>query len=98
MTNMSYLAHARCGSCDKTVYMKNPADIKIWYHPDDPNPLTEVVCSFCGEIIRARITPDHYMNLRKRGCMIRGYGDRFEPLTEEMIDNWDIDAELSIHF
>lgn len=91
---MSYLCHARCDECDNLTYVKDSEGVKIWYHPDDPEPLTEVICGHCGYVIQERIGMDHLMNLRARGVQVRDFNDKFEPLTEEMIDEWDIEAEL----
>jgi hypothetical protein len=90
----SFLVHATCDECTEVTYVRDAAGVKIWYHPDDPEPLSEVICGHCGYVIQCRIGMDHMLNLRQRGVEVKDLNDKFEPLTEEMIDEWDIDAEL----
>ena len=97
MDDMGYLGYVECDSCTKYVYINSPADIQIWYHPDDPKPLAETTCKECDHKITSRIDFMEMANFRKRGCLIRDFNDKFEPLTEAMIDEWDdnaIEAEL----
>jgi hypothetical protein len=91
---MSFLGYATCDECDELTYFDEPSNINIWFHPDDPKVLAEVDCVHCGYSIQARMGYDHLMNLKRRGCVVRDFNDKFEPLTEEMIDAWDIDAEV----
>lgn len=99
MSDMGFLGYVECKECNKYHYVNSPEEIKIWYHPDDTQPLAEVNCSSCGSLIQQRIGFDHMANFKMRGCSISNWNDRFEdnPLTEEMIDEWDEDkigAEL----
>ena len=99
---MGFIGYVECDSCDHYVHINEPNDIKIWYHPDDPQPLAEVDCPKCGETVQSRIAFDHMRNFRMRGCVIKDWNDRFEdtPLTEELIDKWaendhaELEAEL----
>jgi hypothetical protein len=97
MEGMGYLGYLECDNCLKFVYINSPADIHIWYHPDDPKPLAEASCGECGHTVSSRIDFIEMANFRKRGCLIRSFGDKFSPLSEQMIDEWDdaaIEAEL----
>lgn len=91
-----YIGYLECDNCSEFFYIKKPDDIKIWFHPDDPQPLCESTCGNCNHVVSARIDFDHMANFKRRGCVIRDWNDRFGPLTEEEIDGWDIDAELAI--
>jgi hypothetical protein len=97
MDGVGYLGYVECDNCTKYVYIDSPADIQIWYHPDDPKPLAEAICNDCGHVITSRIDFLEMANFRKRGCIVRDFNDKFPPLTEQMIDEWDdeaIEAEL----
>lgn len=93
MGDVRYLGYVECDHCDKYAYIDSPAQINIWYHPDDDrSALAETVCSECGELIVGRIDFNEMMNFRKRGCVVRDYNDKFPPLTKEMVDQWDDSA------
>lgn len=91
---MSFLGYATCTECKGLIYFNEVDEINLWYHPDDPEPLAEVKCA-CGETIEARIGMDHFFNLKSRGCVAKPFNDKFEKLTEEMINEWKIDEELA---
>lgn len=95
--NMSYIGYAECDDCHKFVYYSDPANIYIWDHPNDKT-IAEVVCPLCGLKIVSQISADHRENFRRRGCVINHINDKFPPLTEKDIDEWDIDAGLLEHF
>lgn len=92
--DVGYIGYAECDNCFKFVYYNDPSQIDIWYHEDDPCVLAEVKCTFCGHIVVSRIAYDHMANFRRRGCVLKDLNDKFPPLTEQEIDEWDIDAEL----
>lgn len=91
---MGFLGYVQCDDCDRFVYIKKPTDIVIWFHPDDPRPLCEVTCPSCNKLVASRIDFDHMANFRRRGVTIRDFNDKFEALSEQMIEEWDIDSEL----
>jgi predicted nucleic-acid-binding Zn-ribbon protein len=93
METMGYLGYAECDSCGKFNYYLKAEDISIWFHPDDPYALTEATCKKCGYTVVSRISHDHLRNFMRRGCALKDFSDRFKPLTEEEIDEWDIEAE-----
>jgi hypothetical protein len=95
MVNMGYLGYVECKACGTYTYINNPNQVKIWYHPDDSKSLAQVECS-CGNVVENRISYEHMVNFRRRGCSIMEWNDRFmeKPLTEQNIDEWDIDAEF----
>lgn len=92
---MSYIGYLECDNCNSFVYIKKPGDVKIWFHPDDPRPLTEAACPKCNHVVSSRIDYEHMRNFVKRGCKLSDFNERFSPLTEDEIDAWDIDAELA---
>lgn len=97
MDNVGYLGYVECDNCTKYVYIDSPSDIAIWYHPDDPKPLAEVTCTECDHLTVSRIDFHEMINFRKRGCVVKSLNEKFSPLTEKMIDEWDdaaIEAEL----
>jgi hypothetical protein len=85
---MGFLGYVDCDNCEHFVHFNNPDEIKIWFHPDDPRSLAEVTCPVCGHTTEGRIDFDHMSNLRRRGCVVSELNNKFEPLTEEMIDEW----------
>jgi hypothetical protein len=91
---VGFIGFVECDACKVFTHITEPKNLTIWYHPDDPEILSEVRCPSCGHIQPSRIQYDDFSNFRKRGCSIRSFGEKFEPLTEEAIDEWDIDAEL----
>lgn len=96
--NMSYIGYAECDNCKKFVHYSDPGEIHIWYHPDDPNPLVEVDCKNCGAKVSSRITLDHMINFRKRGCVIHDWNLKFSDLKEQDIDEWDIESDRASFF
>lgn len=92
-----FIGYIECDSCGKFVHISNPDDIYIWAHPDDPRPLAQATCP-CGSKVTSRIDRDHMINFKKRGCKIRDYSERFEPLTEEAIDDWDFEKDFASTF
>ena len=93
---MGYLGYVECDECGKYTYINKPEEVKIWFHPDDAKALAEVDCVNCGVTVESKISFDHVQNFKRRGCTIMGLNDRYAPLTEEFIDEWDIDGELTI--
>lgn len=87
------IGYIECDSCSRYTQIDNPEQVTIWYHPDG-KPIASVECTSCGDTVESKIGMDHMRNFKKHGCRISDLSDKFEPLTEEMIDNWDIDAEL----
>ena len=94
MDTMGYIGYAECDECQEFVYYSDPSQINIWYHQDDPSALAEVECPKCKHIIVSRIPFDHQANFKKRGCVFKSFNEKFTPLTEKEIDEWDIEAEL----
>lgn len=92
---MGFLGYLECDNCDSYVYLNKPEDINVWFHPDDPRPLAEALCPKCGNTVSSRIPHDHMANFKRRGVIIRDFNDKFEPLTEEMIEAWDIESEFA---
>lgn len=97
MESVGYLGYVECDKCTNFVYIDSPSEIAIWYHPDDPKPLAEVMCTECNHLVVSRIEFHEMANFRKRGCVVKSLNDKFTPLTEQMIDEWDdaaIEEEL----
>lgn len=93
MTNLdNYIGYLKCGNCTAIVYIHTPSEVDIWHHPDD-QALAEVKCPSCGHVTQDRISIEHMINFRLRGCQIKRFNDKFEPLTADMIDAWDAKSD-----
>lgn len=94
-----YIGYVECASCGRFNHFKDSSLVTIWEHEDDRSlPITDCKCPKCGEVTTSRIQNDHVLNFRHNGVATKPYNDRFEPLTEEMIDEWaanGIDNELA---
>lgn len=95
---VAYIGYVECDNCDQYVYIKDARDLKIWFHPDDPKPLSEIECTNCHTLVQSRISWEHMVNFRRRGCKVTDLNERFTPLTEEEIENWDFDADYEKYF
>ena len=67
--------------------------VTIWYNADDPQPIAEVRCE-CGDIITYPISTETLLVFKSNDVKIKKFNDKFDPLTEEMIEAWDIESEL----
>jgi hypothetical protein len=92
------VGYVECDKCNEYVTIEDPKALTIWYHPDDPRPLSEVNCPKCGKLISDRIDHEHMANFRRRGCHLKSLSEKFSALTEEDIDNWIFDADFKNSF
>jgi hypothetical protein len=67
----------------------------IWFAPDAQKQLVNVKCPGCGRVIEARLDFDDTAAFRSHGVVFKPLTEKFEPLTEQSIDEWDIDRELN---
>jgi phage FluMu protein Com len=92
--SVAYIGYLECDNCNHFVHIKNPDELTIWYHPDDSRSLASVKCPKCKHTTESRIEYDDMANFKIKGCKVKDFGDKFVPLTEELIDEWDIVADL----
>lgn len=92
------IGYVQCDNCREYVDIDAPQRVTIWSHPDDPKALASVACPQCEFVTTSPIESDHLANFQKKGCVVKPYSDRFEPLTEKAIDEWDFDADYEQHF
>ena len=90
------IGYVECDDCGAFTYLCRADEITIWYHPDDPKPVAEAYCAACDSVVSARIDFDHMANFKRYGCKVVSLHHKFEELTEEAIDEWDIDSELQM--
>jgi hypothetical protein len=86
-----YFGWLRCEKCTIS-YITNAGDVVIWLYADD-TATAEVKCK-CGDTITAPISTETFVVFRRNDVIVKNFVDQFEPLTEEMIEGWDVGAEL----
>jgi hypothetical protein len=86
---VTYIGFVECEKCSTITYINKPKEVKIWHHPDDDMPITQVKCKKCGMLVEQRITWDHVSNFRKRGCKILPLSNRYPRITEEAICDFE---------
>ena len=93
---VTYIGFLNCTKCKDVTYISRPEDIKIWAHPDDELPLIEAKCSKCKHKIETRLSWEHVVNFRKRGCKVLTFNEKFTAFTDKDIDEFEenFDAEL----
>lgn len=90
---MKYLGHIRCPQCGYT-YITDPKRVIIYFNFDSPEQLTEVSCEGCDQILEGKIDLADVIAFSSNGVEISDLNNKFPPLTNNDIDNWDIEEEL----
>jgi hypothetical protein len=93
-TKMGFLGWMRCETC-AIQYITDPSQVTLWHTHDEPEIYAEIACPKCSAIVRSLISDDTLAVFERNGIEVRSYNDKFEPLTDDIIDSWDIDAELA---
>jgi hypothetical protein len=89
-----YVGHMNCSTCGY-VYITDPMSVTIWFALDNKEQLCETTCPKCKQIRSSRIGLDDFVALRTHGVQVKPLGEKFEKLTEEMIDKWDSQKEFA---
>ena len=87
---MAWLSCPNCG----TVYIDDPDQLTIWASLDNDYPICEYTCR-CGAKVEDKITVAAANVAARQGVNIRPFNEKYLTLSEEDIQSWDIDKELS---
>lgn len=91
---MGFLGWMRCDTC-AIQYITDPAQVTMWRDHDEIEVYAEIACPKCYQTVRSLISYETLLVFKRHGIEVNDYNDKFEPLTAELIDSWDIDAELA---
>lgn len=89
-----YVGHINCSQCGYQ-YITDPDSVTIWFNLDHVKQLCEAICPGCKQVRASRIELEDFIALRTHNVQVKPFGDKFEPLTEEMIDAWDPQKEFA---
>lgn len=92
---MKFLGHILCPT-DGYTYIIDATKVTTYFSPDLSLYLTEVVCEQCGRTIEGKIDKEALIAFMGHGIRVIPYGNRFDPLTEDMILEWNIDKDLNL--
>ena len=89
----SYIGFVHCPGCG-IKHLTDPSKVTVWFSADSYEQLTEAVCPGCENTIESRVSFETMVAFKQYNVRIRQFSERYELLTEELIDKWDIDSEL----
>lgn len=92
---MKFIGHIICPT-DGYTYITDAKQVVIYFSPDSSSFLTEVICEKCGNVVDGNIDPEFFLAFRGHGVKIIPYGNKFKPLTEDMITGWNIEKDLKL--
>jgi hypothetical protein len=87
-------------NCDKCriQYITKPTQVTIWFSADEADQLAEVTCPSCKTLVESRIGVEAFMSFKRYGVEVKNFNDKFEPLSDEQISEWDISKELAAFY
>lgn len=89
-----FIGHIRCPGCGFT-HIVNPKQVTIYYNFDCKDQIAEVICFKCKQIVEGKIDDQDVFAFKARGVRLVPWQSRLSPLTEDEINNWDIEEELN---
>lgn len=90
-----YLGHVICSECGYR-HIRQASQVTIWYAKDQKRQTATVVCDGCGNSIDSNIGLEDLIAFTQLGVTAKPLSDKFTPLTEAQIDEWDF-AEFEQH-
>lgn len=91
---MGFLGWMRCDTCT-IQYITDPKQVSLWHDHDESEVYAEIKCPKCGGLVTSLISHETLLVFERHDIPVKSFNDKFEPLTDELIDSWDIDAELA---
>lgn len=90
---MAYIGSVSCKKCG-IQYIDNRELVTVWHTADTKFEICEIECPECHRIITESIDPPTAYIFKLQGCNFKDLNDKYEPLTEELINNWNIGEDL----
>lgn len=90
---LSKICWINCDNCG-TVDIEDSADIVLWHTQDLIRIICEITCPRCMQPTTESIGSIPEQFFRGHGARTKDLNDKYEPLTETDIDNWNMMEEL----
>lgn len=89
-----FIGHIRCPSCGVT-YIIDPGQVTVYFNFDNAEQTAEVICCKCNQVVESKIDDQDIHAFKSRGIKFVPWHSKLPELSEEDIDNWDIEEELN---